>query len=89
MMARHWILGALLLLPAWLGAVQLKVTARADRKDALYRPGETVIFKVHVGDEAGNPAPGATLKYTLAGDGGLRKSGTLSTDTFGPQVFCS
>ena len=68
------------------GAEKLPVRVRAERESALYRAGEEIVFRVRALDENGSPVAGKKLDWTLSGDGGLLKKGTVTPGTDGEKI---
>ncbi len=60
-------------------APAFKIEAKADRPDAIYKQGETIIFKIQLLSADGKVVEGKSLKYWIKGDGGLKSEGSLSS----------
>lgn len=55
-----------------------QLTVRAERESAIYKQGETVVFKVGL-LENGKPLTGKRLSYTVQGDGKYEKKGRITS----------
>ncbi len=62
------------------GSVSLLVEVLPDRKDAIYKRGEKIVFAVRLLAQ-GLPVSGKKLTYSVKGDGGLLLSGELISAT--------
>ncbi len=55
-----------------------KLSARAEREDAVYQKGEKVLFRIQL-TEKGKPLSKQKIQYNITGDGGYLKKGTVES----------
>ncbi|MBQ7206651.1 MAG: acetylxylan esterase [Lentisphaeria bacterium] len=67
-------------------AGELSVDAKTDKKDSIYKCGETVTVTA-AALEDGKPVSGKTVTYTLDADGGFSKRGKFVSDAEKPWTF--
>jgi cephalosporin-C deacetylase-like acetyl esterase len=63
---------------AWLGAGELSFAVTTDKPDALYQPGEKMVFSIQLLD-AGKPVAGRELRWLRRGDDQQEEKGTLTS----------
>lgn len=74
------LLGAALLLSgSLLQAEEISLKASTKRENALYSSGEPIVFNVSVQEKSGKMVAGRKIDYLIEGDGGLKKSGSLTS----------
>lgn len=65
---------------AWLGAGELSFKVTTDKPDAMYQPGEKIVFSIQLLDD-GKPVAGRELRWLRRADDQQEEKGTLTSQT--------